>query len=105
MTQRAREPRYGLNTYQVRCSREISPSGILYVVADSITVTPAGAMILSVEVEPVENLEEAGNGEIRRREDATGIDVLAGAVFAPGYWFSAIEVDPENHIPTHVQSD
>jgi hypothetical protein len=102
---REREARYGINTYQVRVSREISPSGILYVTADSLTVTPAGALILAVEVEPVENLEETDEGDIRRREDASGIDVTPGAVFAPGYWYSVVDVDSEDHRPTYIESD
>lgn len=90
-----REARFGVSTYQVRVSREISPSGILYVSADTITVTPAGALILSVEVTPVENAED----------DTSGIEVTPGTVFAPGYWYSVVEVTPDSHLPFFIVAD
>ena len=101
-----REARYGLNLYRVYVSEASKVSQLwVNVSADSVTVTPAGALILSVEMEPVENLEETPGGELRRKEDAFGIDVPPVAVFAPGHWQAAIMIDHETHVPSFLEDD
>lgn len=101
-----REARYGLNLYRVYVSAESNVSQLWVTVrADSLTVTPAGALILAVEVDPVEDLEETSDGDLRRKDDATGIDVPPVAVFAPGHWHAAIMVDHETRSPSFLEDD
>jgi hypothetical protein len=98
-----RQPRYGFHTYRVRVNTasDETGEGVVYVGADSLTVTPAGALILAIEQHALEDFEEAPDGELRLKADASGIDVPPVAVFAPGQWYSAILVDPESHEPLY----
>jgi hypothetical protein len=101
-----REARYGLNLYRVYVSEASNVASLwVNVSADSLTVTPGGALILAVEVEPIENLEETPDGDLRRKENAAGIDVPPVAVFAPGHWHAAIMIDHETHSPSFLEDD
>ena len=102
-----RQPRYGFHTYRVRVNSasDETGEGIIYVSADSLTVTPAGALILAIEQHALEDFEEAPDGELRLRPDASGIDVPPVAVFAPGQWYSAVLVDPESHEPMYDREE
>jgi hypothetical protein len=102
-----RQPRYGFRTYRVRVhpSHDETGEGVIYVGADSLTVTPAGALILAVEEHALEDFEEGPDGEVRLRADASSIDVSPVAVFAQGQWYSAILVDPESHEPMYGEQD
>ena len=53
-----------------------------------MTVGPSGALVLAVEVDPIEN-EEQGEG----------IENAPYVVLAPGQWYCAIMIDPESHRP------
>ncbi len=99
----AREPRYGFHMYRVRVNKtsDETGKGVVYVSADSLTVTPAGALILAIEQHSLEDFEETPDGEVRLKADASGIDMPPAAVFAPGQWYSAILVDPESHDPMY----
>jgi hypothetical protein len=98
-----RQPRYGFHTYRVRvnAASDETGQGAVFVSADSLTVTPAGALILAIEEHALEDFEEAPDGEIRLKADASGIDMPPVAIFAPGQWYSAILVDPESHEPMY----
>jgi hypothetical protein len=99
-----REARYGLNTYRVHVNPTIYDTPSVFVSADSLTVTSIGALILAVEVEPIENLEQTTEGDIRRRADASGIDLPPVAVFAPGHWYAAVMVDFDTHQPSFFEN-
>ena len=98
-----RQPRYGFYTYRVRvnAASDEQGEGVVFVGADSLTVTPAGALILAIEQHALEDFEQAPDGELRLKADASGIDVPPVAVFAPGQWYSAVLVDPESHEPLY----
>ena len=81
-----RSARYGEHLYEVRVAPAVDPKEVVYVYADSLTVTPAGALILSAEVMP---LEDAGSDDYKER---SGIEVPATFVVAPGLWRSVTEV-------------
>jgi hypothetical protein len=50
-----RSARWGLYTYAVRVSQLVAPAGEVYSEADSVTVGPSGALMMTVEVDPIEN--------------------------------------------------
>ena len=79
------EPRYGVHTYAVKVSSEVSPKGMLYVDADSVTVS-GGALMFAAEVHPIEELDEDGEAL------GTGIELPPVAVIAPGQWYSVAMV-------------
>jgi hypothetical protein len=78
-----REARYGLHLFEVRVPHTVDPRQVLYCRADSITVTPAGAIILSAEVSPIEDEPDA---------PPSGIENAPALVLAPGQWYSAVQV-------------
>src|SRR5262249_60760149 len=102
-----RQPRYGFHTYRVRVNStsDETGEGIIYVSADSLTVTPAGALILAIEQHALQDFEEAPDGGLRLRPDASGIDGPPAAVFAPGQRDSAAPVHPESHQPTYDREE
>jgi hypothetical protein len=83
-----RSARYGLHTYAVRVSQVIAPGGEVYFTADTVTVGPSGALVLAVEVDPIEN-EEQGEG----------IENAPYVVLAPGQWYSAVLIERESRRP------
>ena len=90
-TMNKRTARYREHTYAIRVPKEAKaawePSEeALYFAADSLTVRD-GVPILSVEVEPIETMED---------EPSEQIELPPVAVFAPGQWYSAILVDDEH---------
>lgn len=89
MTHEPREPRYGEHTYEVRVSTQVTPSGVLYLMGDSITVS-GGALMLAVEVDPLEEIDEPQ--PLRPRGN---IELPPTTVIAPGQWFSVRMVDAE----------
>lgn len=78
-----REARLGAHLFEIRVSHQIDPRGVVYVNADSVTITPAGALILSAEVPPLE--DEAG-------EPPSGIETPPAFIVAPGLWQSVTQV-------------
>jgi hypothetical protein len=91
-----RHPRYGEHTYEIRVSRDVSANGVVYVRADSLTVSN-GALMLSIEITPVEDME---------REDIevpdSFMELPPVSVFAPGHWYTAVLVD-EKHQPMYAE--
>jgi hypothetical protein len=85
-----RKARFGANRYAVRVSQMVAPHGEVYFDADSLAVTPAGALVLAVEVPPFE--DEPGEPE-------SGIEVPPYVVLAPGQWYSAIMIEEETRRP------
>lgn len=75
--------RLGAHLFEVRISPQIDPRGVVYVNADSVTITPAGALILSAEVPPLE--DEEG-------EPPSGIEIPPAFIVAPGLWQSVTQV-------------
>ena len=57
-----RHPRFGLNTYAVRVSQVVAPGGEIFFDADSVTIGPSGALMMAVEVAPIETEDPAQNG-------------------------------------------
>ncbi len=96
-----RVARFGANMYEVRVAEALSPSGVLYVRADSVTVNAAGALYLGVEVPPVESYDETDADD---DEMPPGVEVSAAAVFAPGYWYFVTEVTDKTHSPFFVET-
>ena len=78
-----RNPRFGAHLYEVRVSPPVEPRGVVYVNADSITVTPAGALILAAEVPPLEDEED---------EPPSGIENPPAFIVAPGLWQCVTQV-------------
>jgi hypothetical protein len=87
-----RNPRYGANLFEVRVLPSIDPQGVLYFYADSVTITPGGALILAAEVAPLEHAEDG---------HAAGIELPPALVVAPGLWQCVIQVTEavEGHRP------
>jgi hypothetical protein len=69
-----------LHVYEAR----LATSACVYYRADSVTVTPAGALIVSVEMPPIEALVD--------EEESTLIENPPVAIFAPGQWQSCVLV-------------
>jgi hypothetical protein len=84
-----RKPRYGVHLYEVRVTNAVASKGVLYLSADSLVVK-VGALMLAVEIDPVE-AEEWEEGE--------QMEMPPSAVFAPGHWYSAIMVLRDDHEP------
>ncbi len=80
--------RYGLHTYAVRVSQVVAPGGEVYFDADMVTVSPSGALVLAVEVDPIEN-----------EEQGIAIENAPYVVLAPGQWYSAILIEPKSRRP------
>lgn len=78
-----REPRWGINLYEVRVSRQVDPREVLYCRADSVVVPPSGALIFAVEVPPIEDEVDG---------PSSAIETPPALVLAPGQWFSATHV-------------
>jgi hypothetical protein len=89
---RRRRPRWGANLYEVRVSETLAPDGLLYLTADSITVT-GGTLMLSQEMAPRGEESAAGEPEDVEYE----IECPPGAIFAPGQWSSVLLVGRANH--------
>jgi hypothetical protein len=85
-----RQARFGAYRYAVRVSQMVAPQGEVDFDADSLAITPAGALVLAVEVPPFE--DEPG-------EPPSGIEVPPYVVFAPGQWFSAVMIHEETRRP------
>ena len=94
-----RTARYGQNLYRVHVNDAIYASSTVYVDADSLTVTPAGALVLAIEVDPFEDLEETPDGTLIRKNPNAGIDLPPAAIFAPGQWYAALLIDHETKKP------
>lgn len=84
-----RFPRFGLNTYAVRVSQVVAPGGEVFFDADSVTVGPSGALMMAVEVAPIENEDL----------EHSGIEHAPYVVLAPGQWYCAIMIEPESRRP------
>jgi hypothetical protein len=84
-----RSARLGLHVYEVR----LSAKEWVYYRADSVTITPAGALLIAVEVPPVEDASE----------DSTQIEYTPVAIFGPSQWQSCILVTEETHEPEFRQ--
>jgi hypothetical protein len=96
MPNQSREPRWGLTAlYEVRVSHQVDPRGVLYCRADSVTVPQSGALILSVEVPPIEDLDNEDD------EPSSGIESPPALIIAPSQWYSAVQVSPadDGHKP------
>jgi hypothetical protein len=89
-----RQPRYGEHTYEIRVSRDVSANGVVYVRADSLTVSN-GALMLSIEITPIEDMEG-----IEVRDSIMELPPVS--VFAPGHWYTAVLVD-EKHEPMYAE--
>jgi len=61
--------------------------------------TPAGALVLAIEVDPFEDLEETPDGTLIRKNPNAGIDLPPAAIFAPGHWYAALLIDHETKKP------
>jgi hypothetical protein len=83
-----RPARYGLHTYAVRVSQVVAPGGEVYFAADTVTVGPSGALVLAVEVDPIEN-----------EEQGISIENAPYVVLAPGQWYSAVLIERESRRP------
>jgi hypothetical protein len=91
-----RTARYGAHLYEVRVPQtdikapltHADHHGRVYLQADSVTVTPAGALILACEVPPLEAEDD---------EATTAIEYPPCAVFAPGQWLSLLLVSQRAH--------
>ena len=88
-----REARYGYHTYAIKVSTMVAESGVLYVNADSVTVSN-GALMLSTEVESPEAMDAVDEG--RRPPESGAVEVPPAFVFAPGHWYSVTMVDHEH---------
>ncbi len=93
-----RFPRYGEHTYEVRVSHEIATNGVVYVRADSLTVSN-GALMLSIEIEPIEEMEAMERGDAAQ---PSSMELPPVSVFAPGHWYTAVLVD-EHHQPMYAE--
>jgi hypothetical protein len=85
----SRPARLGLHIYEVR----LASQDWLYYRADSVTVTPVGALLIAVEEPPVEDEDV----------DSTEIEYTPVAIFGPGQWHSCILVTEETHEPEFRQ--
>jgi len=85
-----RSARWGLSTYAIRVSQVVAPGGEVYFEADSITVGPSGALVLAVEVPPIEDEDP---------EHPSGIENAPYVVLAPGQWYSAVLIDAQTRRP------
>jgi hypothetical protein len=85
-----RSARWGLSTYAVRVSQVVAPGGEVYFEADSVTVGPSGALVLSVEVPPIEDEDP---------EHPSGIENAPYVVLAPGQWYSAVLIEARTRRP------
>jgi hypothetical protein len=83
-----RSARYGLHTYAVRVSQVVAPGGEVYFEADTVTVGPSGALMMAVEVDPIEN-----------EEQGLAIENAPYVVLAPGQWYSAVLIERESRRP------
>ncbi len=80
-----RSARYGLHTYAVRVSQVVAPGGEVYFESDTVTVGPSGALMMAVEVDPIEN-----------EEQGIAIENAPYVVLAPGQWYSAVLIERES---------
>jgi hypothetical protein len=85
-----RSARWGLYTYAVRVSQVVAPGGEVYFAADTVTVGPSGALVLAVEVPPI---------EAEDMDQADGIENAPYVVLAPGQWYSAVLIEPRTRRP------
>jgi hypothetical protein len=85
-----REARYGYHTYAIKVSTLVAESGVLYVDADSVTVSN-GALVLSTEVESPEAMDAEAEG--RTPPEVGSMELPPAFVFAPGHWYSVTLVD------------
>jgi hypothetical protein len=85
-----REARFGYHTYAVKVSTLVAESGVLYVNADSVTVSN-GALMLAIELPSPEAMDAEDEG---RMPPETGtVELPPAFVFAPGHWYSVTMVD------------
>jgi hypothetical protein len=91
-----REARLGLHTFAVRVAASIEPREVLYIRADTVTITPAGALILAAEMPAFEDEED---------QRPTGIELPPALIVAPGLWYSVLQVTDadEGHLPMFVE--
>ena len=89
-----REARLGIHTFEVRVARSIEPSEVLYIRADTVTITPAGALILAAEMPSFEE-----------DQPSTGIELPPALIVAPGLWYSIMQVTDaeEGHVPLFTE--
>ena len=85
-----RSARWGLYTYAVRVSQVVAPGGEVYFEADSVNVGPSGALMMAVEVSPIEDED---------LDHPSGIEHAPYVVLAPGQWYSAVMIDPVSRRP------
>jgi hypothetical protein len=84
-----REARYGQHTYEVKVSTDVSQTNLLYVEADSVTVS-GGALMFASEMDPLEAFDD--DAEVRPGQV---IEMSPVVVIAPGQWYSIKLVDHE----------
>jgi hypothetical protein len=89
-TMAERSARWGLYTYAVRVSQVVASGGEVYFEADSVNVGPSGALMMAVEVSPIEDEDP---------DHPSGIENAPYVVLAPGQWYSAVMIDPESRRP------
>lgn len=85
--------RLGFYVYEVK----LSSGERVYYRADTVTTTPSGALILSVEVPDVGRSASASD------EDDEVIENLVTLVLPPGQWQSCIHVTQDTHEPEFRQ--
>jgi len=96
-----REARYGYHTYAIKVSTLVAESGVLYVNADSVTVSN-GVLMLSTEVESPEALDAEEEG--RTLPQAGAVELPPAFIFAPGHWHSVTLVD-HKHKPWFLHEE
>jgi hypothetical protein len=89
-----REARWGAHLFEVRVSTQVDPRGVLYVVADSVVTPPSGALILSLEVPPLEEMAEEPD---EQQEPSGQIEMDPALIVAPGQWYSVTQVADAKH--------
>jgi hypothetical protein len=93
-----RNARLGFHTYAIKVSTLVAESGVMYVDADSVTVSN-GALMLSAEMPSLEAMEamEAMDAEEEGHPlpEAGAVELPPVFVFAPGHWYSVMMVDDE----------